>query len=169
GRLVPKKNHEFLIDVVHHLSQKYPKRFVLKIFGEGEMHESLQAKITDYGLQNSVFLMGVSDSIEEHYRNSDLYLHSAIDEPFGLTILEAMASGLPVVTLDGGGNRDFIVHEENGFILPVSDVEAFSDVIMKIVNNSHVYDALSKKSVETSRNYDIANYINKLLEVYETY
>ena len=56
-------------------------------------------------------------------------MHSASYEPFGLVLLEAMAAGIPCVSIDGGGNRDIIINGENGFIIEIqSAIEAVLDI-----------------------------------------
>ena len=122
GSLVDKKNHIFLIEVVEKLIEKglNPQ---LSILGEGPNRELLEREIEDRKLKEYIHLKGNVSKVEEFLWNSDIYVHSATYEPFGLVLLEAMASGIPCVSIDGGGNRDIIENEKNGFIIEKGNPE----------------------------------------------
>ena len=111
GSLVNKKNQKFLIPIVVYLKNK---GFDCKIdvLGDGPNRESLQAQIDSNNLHEEITLHGNVKNVEEFMRNTDFYIHTATYEPFGLVLLEAMASGLPVISLDGKGNRDIIEHKK---------------------------------------------------------
>ena len=95
-----------------------------------------------------------------------MYLHTANYEPFGLVILEAMAAGLPVISLDGKGNRDIITNEVNGYILSNPSPSDFVIKIQKVFSNKEQYDMFSENGKETAKKHDIKNYAHKLLNIY---
>ncbi len=148
GSLVDKKNQIFLLDVVHYLKDK-----------------GYQVEL-DLGLTEQVTLRGNVNNVEDFLKQSDIYLHSATYEPFGLVLLEAMASGVPVVCLDGKGNRDIIEEGVNGFMILENNVETFSNKIIELIVKPELYNHISKNSKVFSKDYDIKNYVNKLLLLY---
>lgn len=75
-------------------------------------------------LKNTNFV-GETLNVNKHLQEENIYLHTATYEPFGLVMIEAMASGLPVISLDGKGNRAFINNRENGFIVYNQDINMF--------------------------------------------
>jgi len=166
GSLINRKNQSFLIDVAVLLRKKNVD-FLLVLLGDGVNRAKLQKKITENNLENFVKLMGNVDNVEDYLRNSDIYVHSSFSEPFGLSIIEAMATGLPVVTIDGKGNRDLIENGKNGFILYEQNVELFADKIIELWSNKALYESMSHYAQEFAKKFDIKLYVHKLLQLYE--
>ncbi len=164
GSLVNKKNQIFLLQVVAEL-QKIGICTELNILGDGVNKEMLQKAIIDQGLEKNVFLRG-NVEVRDYYWSADIYVHSAIYEPFGLVLLEAMAAGLPVVALDGGGNRDIIEQGKNGFIFSEQNAELFAETIKTLWEDSNQYNAISFYAQEFVKKYDIKGYVERLLDVY---
>ena len=93
-----------------------------------------------------------------------LFVNPALTEPFGLTLLEAAASGLPMVTTDDGGPRDILSRCENGLLVDVTDLEAFRDGLEIAGSNSSLWKTWSNNGVEgVSRHFSwdahVCNYI----------
>ena len=89
-----------------------------------------------------------------------------IVEGFGLVLLEAMAAGLPIVSLDGRGNRGLIKDGENGFFIIEENAGLFVDKILLLANDEPLYRQMSAQAVEFARGYDIKNYVDRLLALY---
>ena len=106
-------------------------------------------------------------NVEDFMRNAEFYIHTATYEPFGLVLLEAMASGLPVISLDGKGNRDIIEHKKNGFIFQEQSAEEFGNTLIELKENKNKYMKFVIEGYETAKKNDIKNYINKLLVLYK--
>jgi len=77
-----------------------------------------------------------------------LFVNPALTEPFGLTLLEAAASGLPIVTTDDGGPRDILSHCESGLLVDVTDLEAFRDGLETAGSNSSLWTTWSNNGIE---------------------
>ena len=166
GSYQDKKNQRFLIDLAVEL-QKQGVDFELKLLGDGEKFDSIAKLINDRNLSENVFQLGNVNNVEEYLWKSDLYVHSAYYEPLGLVLLEAMASGLPVVTLDGRGNRDLIAQGKNGYMVYEQDAEQFADRILEIWNDKQKYQEMSAFAQEFAKQYDIKPYVDRLLELYK--
>jgi len=167
GSLVKKKNHLFLVDVVKYLKNKNLS-LELKIIGEGILKKEIETKIEKLNLTNEIRLIGKQLDINSFLNESTIYVHSAIYEPFGLVLLESMASGTPIVTLDGKGNRELITNEENGFILDNLNPSSFGDKIIQLINNKTLYNKFQNNGKEFIKKYDIDNYIKKLIKHYKS-
>ena len=166
GSFVAKKNQTFLIDILLEL-KKRDIQCELFLLGEGEELQKVKDKAFVNGLKNEIHFLGNVNNVEEELWKSHLYIHSAYYEPFGLVLLEAMAAGLPVVSLDGKGNRDFIKNGINGYILENEDPKLFSDIIMNLVQNKELYGEIAEKGKVTAQKYDIKNYTTKLINIYK--
>lgn len=165
GSYQDKKNQHFLIDLAVKL-QKRCLDFELNLLGDGEKYNTIAKNIKDMNLSDNVFQLGNVDNVENHLWKSDIYVHSANYEPFGLVLLEAMAAGLPVVTLDGRGNRDLIVQGKNGYMVYKQNAEQFADRILEIWNDKQKYCEMSAFAQEFAKQYDIKEYVDKLLSLY---
>ena len=164
--LVPKKNHTFLIDVVNEL-RKRNYNIELEIIGTGRLLSVLEQKVMNLNLADRVFFKGSVGNVPEFLSHASLYVHPAWYEPFGLVILEAMASGLPVVALDGQGNRDLMKNNVNGFILPVNSSAAeFTDKVEYFILNPKELERQGKLAVEFAASYDIESYTKQLIAFY---
>ena len=165
GSLVNKKNQAFLIPIVSYLKIK---GFDCKIdvLGDGPNKKSLQSKIDSSNLNKEIILHGNVKNVEEFMRNAEFYIHPATYEPFGLVLLEAMANGLPVISLDGKGNRDIIQHEINGFIFKDQNAEQFGNTLIGLKESPNEYLRYVKEGQRYSSDYDVKNYIDKLISYY---
>ncbi len=165
GSLRKLKNHVFLVDIVHELIKRNIDVELL-ILGEGKEREAIQSKIDKYNLKDKIKLVGNVVKPEDYYKNADIYVHSSTSESFGLSILEAMASGLPCITLDAKGNRDIIKDGINGYMIYKQEIDVFCDKIQTLVNNEELYIKMSNNAIEFARDFDIKIYIDKLVDYY---
>ena len=167
GSLVPKKNHLFLLDVVSILLNKGID-VELSILGGGDELNKMETKIKSLGIEKQVRLLGYTDKVEEELEKATFYVHSATYEPFGLAIVEGLAAGLPVICLDGRGNREFIENDRNGFLFYDINPEKFADKIIEYINNPNQYQKMSAYAKEVAKRYDIKNYVDRLIEIYNS-
>ena len=167
GSFVPKKNQSFLVEVISNLKEKGVKTKIY-FLGDGPTRHEVTKKAIQFGVMDSCFFEGNVENVEKYLWDSDIYIHSAKYEPLGLVILEAMAAGLPVITLDGGGNRDLIEEGKNGFLIEEANADLFVEKIMFMIEYKSSYQAVSTYAIEFAKNYDIKNYVDKLLTQYKT-
>ncbi|MCW5908131.1 MAG: glycosyltransferase [Chitinophagales bacterium] len=166
GSLVDNKNQSFLIDVANELKLRGVD-VRLHILGGGVNKERLQTKIEQLNLNNQVSMHGVVNNVAEFLWNADVYVHASLSESFGLVFVEAMAAGLPVVSLDARGNRDIIQNDINGYILAEQSVKEFADKAELLFTNKQKYADMSRHALETAKQFDIVNYTDKLLNLYQ--
>jgi glycosyltransferase involved in cell wall biosynthesis len=165
GSLNKKKNHDFLLEVVAFLKRSNPD-IHLTIVGDGPLKVQLSEKIQKLELATNVTLAGQVDKPEHYYQEADIYVHSALIEPFGLVLIEAMASGLPVITLDGKGNRDLIVEGKNGYLITNRDPATFAKRVSTLAGNPDQYMSMSEYAVQYANAFDIRSYVDRLLSIY---
>lgn len=167
GSFVSKKNQQFLVDVVKELVKRNAD-VKLTMLGDGPLLGDVKKKIIELGLQNCIECKGNVENVEHYLSEANLYVHSATYEPFGLVLLEAMAAGLPVIALDGRGNRDLMKDGENGFMLKEQNSTVFVEKIELVYKNQELYDKLSRGALQTTKTYDISEYVEKLMVVYQS-
>jgi len=166
GSYQAKKNQRFLVEVAKNLRERHID-FEMNLLGGGDKFGEIASLIKNNRLVANVLQRGNVENVAEYLWQSDIYIHSAYYEPFGLVLVEAMAAGLPVVTLDGRGNRDLIVEGKNGYMLYKQDAEQFADRILEIWNNKQKYQEMSAFAQDFARQYDIKPYVDGLLALYQ--
>jgi len=108
---------------------------VLLMVGEGPERASAQALARRLGIDDRMRFLGRQDHIEELTGIADVFLLPSELESFGLSALEAMASGVPVIGSDAGGLPEVVKHTETGFVLPVGDVEGMAARTIEILKD----------------------------------
>lgn len=164
--LVPKKNHTYLIDVVKVL---HDRGFDIEaeVLGDGPLMNALREKVDVLGLKDRFFFRGSVGDVPQRLWNAHLYVHPAWYEPFGLVLLEAMASGLPVVSLDGYGNRELMKEGQNGYLIPAQATpEAFADKIQYFIENPDERRKQGMWAASFVEAYDIDHYVDALEALY---
>ena len=161
-----KKNQLFALAIVKELVLMN-LNVSMVFLGDGPCLKKCKDLAKKLGIIEYVAFKGNVENVKDFYEESNIYLHTAKYEPFGLVLLESMAAGLPVVSLDGKGNRDFIENNKNGFIFKTQSVKIFANQILELVKNRTLYCEIAKNGQETARNYDIKNYIKSLLIIYK--
>jgi N-acetyl-alpha-D-glucosaminyl L-malate synthase BshA len=116
---------------------------VLLMVGEGPERASAQALARRLGLAERVRFLGRQDRIEELTGIADVFLLPSELESFGLSALEALACGVPVVGSDAGGLPEVVKHTETGFLLPVGDIEGMAARTIEILKDEQHWQALS--------------------------
>ena len=165
GSFTPKKNQRFLILVAEALI-KMGIDVKLTLLGDGPERSILYDYVLKNGLENVIDMPGIVNNVPTYLKDANIYVHSATYEPFGLVLIEAMATGLPVVCLDGRGNRDLIVNGENGFLIESNRPEDFCSKLLTIFHDHLLYKKMSDHAHEFAETFDIKKYVDKLLSLY---
>lgn len=122
----PGKRHSAFVEMAAALAQRHPQaRFILAGADYGAKSSVLR-QIDACGLGTKIKVLNGCPSPEEIFAALDVYVCTSEAEGFSNVILEAMACAKPVIATDVGGNQDAVRHEQSGFLVPVSDVPAFS-------------------------------------------
>lgn len=166
GSFVHKKNQKFAVQILNELIKKGFKAN-LTFLGDGSNIDEVKLYSNKLGIQDYIFFMGNVVNVKPFLEDSNFYLHTANYEPFGLVLIEAMAAGLPVISLDGFGNRDFIEHGENGYIFKEQNPKYFFECITDLFKDNKMYMKIQNNGYKTAKQYDIREYSIKLLEIYQ--
>ncbi len=152
GPLRPNKRIEIIIRCLGMLLEDERYRVSLTIAGDGDPAyvESVQRVAEDLGISDELLLMGRLDyaQISSLYQSHDVFVYASTwDEPFGMTHLEAMASGLPIVSTDCGGPTEYLIHEENSLIVEKDNPRRMTESIGRLLHNA----VLRRRLAENAR------------------
>ncbi|GAA2355458.1 glycosyltransferase family 4 protein [Streptomyces violaceusniger] len=167
GRLVRGKRFDLLIDAFAEISAKYPA-WRLRIYGGGAEKDRLAERIERLGLSGSAELMGSRSPIEAEFAKASLVAVASDAESFGMTIVEAMRCGVPVVSTDCPlGPAEIIKDGVTGRLVPTGDKHALASALMELMGDAPARRAMGAAVLESSRVYDpepIARRYDQLFE-----
>ena len=150
GRLSVEKNQEELIRAFGIFSEKFGDADIA-IMGEGEMKAHLVSAAEGLGLAERIIFLPVSEEIEKFYGALDLFVLSSTSEGMPLTLLEAMASGLPVVAPAVGGIPEAAEDSLSGYLYPAGSEEALADRISRVISNPGMGSRMGQRGREIVR------------------
>lgn len=142
GRLVEIKNVELLLQGLDYINKK-DKDFVCNIIGDGEDLEKLKNMTKDLGLDSKVRFLGYRNDIQEFMVKSNALILTSKMEGIPITIIEAFANKLPVISTAVGGILEMIVHGENGILFDLENKNEFNKVLLDLVEHKYDLDKLS--------------------------
>lgn len=128
GRLDPVKDHMTLLEACTRIGNSAP-RWQLIVIGEGELRADLEARVSRSDLRGRAILIGEHQDVPVLLRGLDVYVISSLAEGISNTLLEAMATGLPVVATRTGGNPEVVAEGVNGVLVPVGDADMMANAL----------------------------------------
>lgn len=154
GRLIDWKGTIFLIEAMPDILLHYPDT-KLFIIGSGPEKEMLVHRTNSLGLEKNILFFGrvSNEDLASHYHSADVFVLPSINisgktEALGVVLLEAMASGCPVVGSNVGGIPDIITDGENGFLVPEQNPKALAEAIIRILSNETLKDKFRKNGLK---------------------
>lgn len=167
GRLAPVKRYGDLIRAFVKVSAERPD-WGLRLYGTGGQREKLKRLIEGLDIGDRVTMMGTASPIEPEMAKASLLAVSSSMESFGMTIVEAMRVGLPVVSTDCPlGPGEIISDGVDGLLVPPRDVDALAAGILRLINDDELRHRMGEAALEKGARYDparIADACEALLE-----
>ncbi len=148
GRLEKEKGMLDLIEVFK-LVHDEDSKTKLDVFGDGKERTSIENKIYEYGLENSVTIHGFTSpsEIKKYYENASMYIMTSLRESFGIVLIESMKCGVPPIAFDcATGAKDIIKNNKNGFLIHDRNKQKMCKKIIEYLN----YDKKEKKALQES-------------------
>ncbi len=170
GPLQRRRGLDNLISAVSIVSKQYPQ-VELCITGDGPHRTSLQVLVRKLGLSEKVRFLGYipRDHLIRVLAECRLYCHPSLHETFGISLLEAMSTGRPVVATDAIGPRELVVDKYNGFLVPMGNTEAIATAIIRIFEDPPLSIRMGTNSRKLCEKiYDWKIISKRYAEVYST-
>jgi glycosyltransferase involved in cell wall biosynthesis len=134
ARLEEIKNIPMMLKAFKIILEKIPDARLI-IAGRGSREEELKAFAMELGIAEKVLFIGLRLDLPEIYQLFNVFLLSSFTEGISITLLEAMASGIPPVVTDVGGNPEVVVDGETGFLVPLDDDRLMADRVITLLEN----------------------------------
>ena len=159
GEMSVRKNHKYAIEALNRLKRE---EFTYLIVGQGPLKFELENIADKYDLD--VRFLGFRNDISEIMKISDLFVFPSLQEGLPVALMEAMASGLPVVCSNIRGNNDLIVNNKGGYLIELDNIKGFSNKINKILNDKeNKFGDYNKIKV---KEFDLKNVVNIMGTIY---
>jgi len=168
GSLIPRKGLPYLVEAAKKVVKEKANTQIL-IVGDGPSRSPLNASIASGGLAgNFRFLGSLKDSqLPKIYNCADVFVLPSVQEGQGIVLLEAQASGVPVVAFDAGGVKEAVRDGETGLLVKPGDTDGLAEALIKLLNNKQLRATLGqngRRFVNANYTWDVS--AKKMLEVY---
>ena len=155
GRLEEQKRFDLLLEAFAEFHKTH-QDWMLRIRGSGSKEDELRAKIASLGLSNSAELLSPTIDVQSEYRGASIYAMSSKFEGFPMTLIEAMAFGVPCASFNcPNGPAEIIKNGEDGFIVPNGDVSALTERLAMLADNEALRRRMGSRAKENIRRYEV--------------
>jgi len=173
ANFAPWKRHDvFLRTIPSVISQIPGARFVIAgddIYRNNpSYYTSLQKLVLDLNISGSVLFTGNVPDIRPLLSDADCLVHPAENEPFGRIIVEAMASGLPVIASDNGGPAEIIENGRSGLLIPYGNINAFAEAIIKLAKDRQFSSNMGSAAGQRAAVFTIDKTTEKMERIYDS-
>ena len=166
GRFAPPKNHLLLIEAFARVHASTP--LYLLLVGGGELENAVREQVAGLGLQERVRFLGVRADVADILRASDVFVLSSRVEGNPLSVMEAMAAGLPVVSTAVGGVPELVREGETGLLVPSEDAGALAQALQALVDDAARRRAMGAAARQHAvAHFDIRHTVRGYEQLYE--
>jgi glycosyltransferase involved in cell wall biosynthesis len=142
--------------------------FSAEIVGAGPDHDELVSEIERLGMGSSIALVGEREDVDARLDDADIFALSTLSEGLPMTVLEAMASGLPVVASHVGGVPELVEHELTGLLVPPRDPAAFAVALRRLVQSPDLRRRLGEAGrARVQREFEVGSFRQAHLDLYQ--
>lgn len=164
GELTKRKNHMVMIEALARLKE-YDILYV--ICGDGPLKAQLRAKAEELGVRDRLKLLGFRKDIAELHKMADIFVFPSLQEGLPVALMEAMASGLPIVASKIRGNEDLISNNQGGYLVSPTDSEQVAKAIEKMIQNPKKRKKMEERNLEIITKYGQETVLQKMDEFFD--
>ena len=165
GRLAPVKNQQLIIEAAEVLKNE-GYDFRVNFIGGGSKEQEYKAEVEKRDLKDVVFFKGLQSNVHSFLTESDCFLLPSLYEGMPVTLIEAMATALPVIASRVGGIPDMIEDDKSGIIIDPK-LDELVEAMKRVMENSDLRERLGKAAKEKSVEFSAENMLNGYLAIYE--
>ncbi|MEH7392944.1 glycosyltransferase family 4 protein [Bacillus sp. JJ1474] len=161
GDLRYEKHQDLLIDTISLLRHKIPN-IKLLLAGSGQLLEQYRKQVIKLEIEENVEFLGYRTDINKLLLLSDIAVSSSKREGLPVNVMEAMATGLPLIVTNCRGNRDLVENGVNGFIREINDISGFAESIDILYHSELLRNSFALESLERIRQYSLKNVLKEM-------
>lgn len=167
SRLAKEKNVGFLIDAFERIASVIDDAHFL-IVGSGDDEADLREQAEKTECSKRIVFAGTlgGETLLSAYKAANLFVFSSLSETQGLVVLEAMASGVPVVAVDAPGVRDVIEENQNGYMLPDGEMDGFVAACLTVLGNRSLMERLKEGAYKRAKQLSLASTTRRVEDLY---
>jgi glycosyltransferase involved in cell wall biosynthesis len=165
GRLVPIKDHNMFLEGAKIITEKTSKKLKFVIVGDGELRKELEEKVSALELTNVIFTSWIKN-IDEVNAGLDLLCLTSKNEGTPVSLIEAQASGLPIVSTNVGGIENIVKKNENALLCESGDIDQFVLHCLDLIENSKKRNEFSKNGDHVFQKFHYTRLITDMNELY---
>lgn len=169
GRFSEEKNLQLLIKVFSNVVANFPNT-ILTLLGDGAQKTQLTKLVLDLNLEDKVTFLPWTDSVPTIMSAHDVLCLSSNHEGWGMVLLEAAASGMPVITTSVGCAGEVIINDRHGQIVPVGDEGKYIEALKKYLTFPDLIEEHGKKGLILAKNQILPEeeYLEKMVEIWSS-
>ena len=167
GRVDPEKKVGLVVEAFVAALKKVPDA-VLVVVGDGVDRLNLEAKVQELGIADSVRFLGrvIVPDLYDLYKLGDVFVTASTIETQGIVLIEAAATGLPLVAVNAGAVAEVCLNNKNGFLVEPGDVKAISKSIVTILKDDKLRGEFSQNSIKIAHEHDFDKTLDKFIDIY---
>ena len=165
ARFSPQKNHAMLIEAFAYVKSQISNA-KLYLVGGGELENQIRTQVSRLGLQESVILTGETSEVKQYLSSCDVFVMASDYEGLPLSMLEAMATNLPVVSTKAGGVVDIVTHGIEGYLVDVGDAQGLS-ANMIALHDRTLRNLMGANARKRAEKYDIRCMVKRYESIYK--
>lgn len=165
GRFAPQKNHIMMVEAFADVVKKYPT-CELDLVGDGDLVESVKQKVNELGIEKNVRFVGLLDMVYKKMNESDVFILPSNYEGMPITLIEAMATALPIVATSVGGVPDMIEDEKSGLLVAVSK-DKIAEAIIRLIDDEALRKKISQGAMLKTREFSLENMTQAYITLYQ--
>lgn len=165
AEFIPRKDHDFFIKNIPELKKQIPNLKVI-MPGRGVQLKEMKILAVNLEVDDIIWFPGYRKDINLLCAISDLYVTTSRQEGLPISVIEAMASGLPIVASNIRGQTDAVVPSRNGELYQLDNNADFVEKILELYKNSEIRTEIRKNNIEDSAKYSVDIAVKKMAEIY---
>ena len=172
GRLKQQKNYPILFCAFQYLIKKLRQENlplpILSIVGTGSLEKELKAIVERLGIKQSIQFLGVRRDIPDLLQKHDIYVMASKWEGLSISLIEAIASGIPVVATRVGSNEEIVTHQKEGLLVEPVEIKPLAEALYQLIKDYRLRKKMSLNAVKKANKFGINQCAKDYLGLYQS-